>query len=126
MKTERQRKSVEFTDQDEDFIKRISKDIGCSYCKSNKLTFSLSTFDTLIPNNTSIFAWVHKEETNDFWITTRKNWLDEARNESQTTHFPSDIRGGDCIYFDTKDSYDDTIRVLKLLNKRHSTKASVA
>jgi hypothetical protein len=126
MKTEKQRKTVEFTDRDEDFIKQISKDIGCSYCKANKLTFNLSTFDTVIPGNTSIFAWVHKEETDYFWITTRKNWLDEARNKSRKTHFPMDIRGGDCVYLDTRDNYNDTVRVLKLLNKIHSTKASVS
>jgi hypothetical protein len=125
MKIEEQKKTVEFADLDENFIRQISKDIGCSYNKANKLTFNLSTFDTVIPGNTNIFAWVHKDETNEFWITTRKNWLDEARNKSRKTHFPLDIRGGDCVYFDTGDNYNDTVKVLKLLNKLHSTKASV-
>ena len=126
MKIEEQRKTAEFTGLDENFIKQISKDIGCSYFKANKFTFSLSTPDAVILGKTSIFAWVHKAETNEFWITTRKNWLDEARDKSRKTHFPSDIRGGDCVYFDTGDNYDDTVRVLKLLNKTHSTRASTA
>ena len=121
MKVEKQRKSVEFIEQDENFIKQISKDVGCHYYKTNKLTFNLSTFDTTKPGKISVFAWVHKEEEGNFWVTTRKSWLDEARNISRKTHFPKNTQDGDCISFGIKDNYRDTVKVLQLLNSKYST-----
>ena len=126
MKPEKTRKSIEFIEQDEQFIKQISKEVGCHYCKINKLTFNLSTFDTALPGNRSVFAWVHKEEKDYFWVATRKSWLDEARNVSATTHFPLNTQDGDTISFDITEKYDDTIRVLKLLNDKHALKAAIA
>ena len=122
MKVEKTRKSLEFIEQDEEFIKQIAKDVGCHYCKTNKLTFYLSTLNTATPSKASIFAWVHKGDKESFWVATRKSWLDKARNASNSTHFPLDIQDSDTISFDTAENYDDTIRVLKLLNDKHPIK----
>ena len=119
MKAEKQRRTVEFIEQDEDFIKQISKDIGCYYSKANKLTFNLCTFKTTIPSKMRVFAWVHKEEKDDFWVATRKLWLDEVRNISSKTHFPPNTQDGDSVSFGTRDRYQDTVRVLKLINAKN-------
>jgi hypothetical protein len=126
MKAEKQRKSVEFIEEDENFVRQLSKDIGCYYRKTNKITFNLSTSETRIPGKVSIFAWVHKGEKDCFWVVTKKSWLDEARNISRNTHFPPNIQDGDCISLDARDNYNDTVRVLKLLNKEHSIKGCTA
>jgi hypothetical protein len=116
---EKQRKSMEFIEQDENFIKKFCSDIGCYYTKSNKITFNLSTTDSPVPGKMGVFAWVHKEEKDYFWVATRKMWLDEARVTSCNTHFPPNMQDGDCISFDTKDNYQDTVRVMKLINIKH-------
>jgi len=72
-------KTIEFGKQDEGFIKQLAKDIGCYYSKMNERTYNLNKFDSDIRNEMGIFAWVHKEETDCFWISTRKVWVEEEQ-----------------------------------------------
>jgi hypothetical protein len=74
-----------------------------------------------------VFAWVHKEAMDYFWVATRKVWVEQAkakamigRNISGISRFPRDIgRAEDSVCFDTKDDYQKTVRALSLINKSH-------
>jgi hypothetical protein len=117
MKIEQQNKRVLFLEKDEEFVKKMAEDIGCTYVKSNSLTYNLCSFET-IPSNARIFAWVHKAEEDDFWVATRKLWLDEAKQKSNGVHFPPQFEDGDCVSLKTKYDYPETIKILKLINFR--------
>ena len=118
-------KTIEFSEQDEGFIKQLAKDIGCHYFKANERTYNLKKFDSDIHSEMGVFAWVHKEDNDYFWISTRKVWVEEAkakalagRKASGITCFPRDTQHAeDSVCFDTQDGYQKTIRVLRIINK---------
>ena len=118
-------KTIEFAEQDEGFIKQLAKDIGCHYSKANKRTYNLNKFDSDVHGEMGVFAWVHKEDNDCFWISTRKIWVEEAkakvltgRKASGLNCFPRDTQHAeDSVCFDTKDGYRNTVSVLKLINK---------
>lgn len=118
-------RTLEFGEQDEDFIKQLAKDIGCHYCKANERTYNLNKFASDIHSEMGVFAWVHKEDNNCFWISTRKVWVEEAkakalasRKASGITCFPKDTQHAeDSVCFDTQDGYQKTIRALRIINK---------
>ena len=114
-----------FVEEDEGFIKKLAKAIGCYYSKANERTYNLNRFASDIPSKMGVFAWVHKEGKECFWISTRKIWVEEARNKAMAGRkisgiscFPRDTqRTEDSVSLDTKDGYDNTVSVLKLINK---------
>jgi hypothetical protein len=117
-------RTIEFGEQDEDFVKKLAKDIGCHYCKANVRTFNLNKFDSDIQSEMGVFAWVHKENTDCFWISTRKTWVEEAKAKvlagsrtSEISCFPRDIQHAeDSVSFNTKDGYQKTVSALRLIN----------
>jgi len=125
MSVKNKTKTIEFGAQDEGFIKQLAKGIGCHYSKANERTYTLNKFNSDVQSEMGIFAWVHKEETDCFWISTRKIWVEEAkakvlagRKASEINCFPRDTkRAEDSVSFDTKDGYSKTVSVLKLINK---------
>jgi hypothetical protein len=118
-------KKMEFDEQDEDFIKKLAKDIGCHYCKANERTYSLNKFKSAIHGEMGVFGWVHKEESNYFWVSTRKIWVENARakalasrKKSTVSCFSRDTQhADDSVSFDTKNDYLKTVSTLKLINK---------
>ena len=72
------RRTVAFSEQDEDFIKKLAGDIGCYYSKANERTYNLNKYKSNIQGEMGIFAWVHKEEKDYYWVRTRKIWVEEA------------------------------------------------
>jgi hypothetical protein len=118
-------RKIAFGEADESFVKQLAHDIGCYYNKANERTYSLNRFKSLVGSEMGVFAWVHKEENDLFWVATRKIWIQEAkakamasRKKSQAECFPRDnMRADDSIFFDTKDGYDKTVSSLRLLNK---------
>jgi hypothetical protein len=117
MKTEKQNKKVAFIEKDEEFIRKMADDIGCGFLKSNALTYGLGN-PTALPSNFSAFAWVHKEEDDNFWVATRKLWMDEVISKSSGMYFPFNAKDDDCVCFDTKYKYQETVKILKLINTR--------
>ncbi|MFH1169084.1 MAG: hypothetical protein V1691_00180 [Chloroflexota bacterium] len=125
MPTKNPTKRIEFGEQDEGFVKKLAKDIGCYYCKANERTYNLNKFNSDIQSEMGVFAWVHKEEQNYFWVATRKIWVEEAkakslagRKTSATNCFPSDTQTGeDSVCFGTGAGYLNTVKALKLINK---------
>ncbi len=121
------RRTMEFGEQDEDFIKKLAGDIGCHYSKANERTYNLKKFKSDIQGEMGVFAWVHKENEDYFWVATRKIWVEEARakalggrKKSGINCFPRDTRHAeDSVCFDTKDDYLKTVRALSLINKSH-------
>ncbi len=118
-------RTMEFGEQDETFIKKLAKDIGCHYSMSNKTTYNLSRSDSNNKREMGVFAWVHKEDDEYFWVATRRAWMEEAKarvvackEAIQIDCFPRDYdRNADSICLDTKDSYEGTIKALKLINQ---------
>ena len=118
-------KTIKFGEQDDGFIKQLAKDIGCHYCKANERTYNLNKFDSDIHSEMGVFAWVHKEETDCFWISTRKTWVEEAKAKVLANRkapgincFPRDTQhAGDSVIFDTQEGYQKTVSVLRLINK---------
>ena len=118
-------KTIEFVKQDEEFIKKLTKDIGCHYLKTNTRTYSLNKFATDTRSKMGVFAWVHKEDSDCFWISTRKIWVEKARAKamagrkaSGTNCFTRDTQQAeDNVSFDTKDGYEKTVSVLRLIKK---------
>jgi hypothetical protein len=125
--TKRPRKTIVFGEQDEVFIKQLAGDIGCHYSKANERTYNLNKFKSDVQSKMGVFAWVHKEEANYFWVATRKVWLEEAkakalagRNRAMINCFPRDTQHAeDSVCFDIKDDYEKTVIALKLINKTH-------
>ncbi len=118
-------KKITFGEQDEDFIKQLAKDVGCHYCKANERTYSLNKTASAVHGEMGVFAWVHKEEDNYFWVATRKIWVEAARTKalagrkkSATSCFSRDTQhADDSVSFDTKNDYQKTVSSLKLINK---------
>jgi hypothetical protein len=121
------RRTMEFLEQDEDFIKKLARDIGCHYLKANERTYNLCKSDSNIPSETGVFAWIHKEEKEYFWVATRKIWVEEAKTKALaggkkrgTNCFPRDNQHAeDSVCFDTRVDYDRTVEALSLINKLH-------
>ena len=121
------RRTINFVEQDEGFIKQLASDIGCYYCQANERTYNLNKFDSDIRREMGVFAWVHKEENDYFWVSTRKIWVEEAkakalagRKKSGIGSFPRDTQHAeDSVCFNTKDDYLKTVNALSLINKSH-------
>ena len=118
---------MEFTEEDEGFIKKLAKAVGCYYSKANERTYNLKRRNSDIQYEMGVFAWVHKDGADSFWISTRKGWVEEARekvlsgrNSAGTNCFPRYTqRAGDSISLGTKDDYQKTVSVLTLVKKLH-------
>ena len=116
---------IGFVDEDEGFIQKLAKAIGCYYSKANERTYNLNRFASDIPSKMGVFAWVHKEDGACFWITTRKIWVEEARTKAmvgkKTPENSCFTRGtqqaDDSVSFNTQDDYEKTVSVLKLIKK---------
>lgn len=116
---------IRFVEEDEGFIKKIAEAIGCYYAKANERTYNLNRFASDIPSKMGVFAWVHKEGNECFWISTRKIWVEEARakvmasrKRSGANCFTRDTQqAADSVSFNTQDDYEKTVSVLKLVKK---------
>jgi len=118
-------KKIVFVDDDEGFIIKLAQAIGCYYSKANERTYTLKRFASDIPSKMGAFAWIHKEKTDCFWVSTRKIWVEKAkvkvlagRKASGINCFPRDIQHAeDSVSFDTKVGYHKAVSVLKMINK---------
>ena len=127
MVTTKPRRTLNFSEQDEDFIRQLAGDIGCRYHKANDHTYSLHKAGSGSVDGMGVFAWVHKEEADYFWVATRKAWVEEAkatattsRKKSRPNYFPKDTQHTeDSVCFNMKDDYLNNVRVLSLINKTH-------
>jgi hypothetical protein len=116
-----------FVDEDEGFIQKLAKAIGCYYSKANERTYNLNRFASDIPSKMGVFAWVHKEGNECFWISTRKIWVEEAKAKALARKqkpclncFPRDNEHAeDSVCFDMKNDYDKAVRALILINQAH-------
>ena len=114
-----------FVEQDEDFIKKLARDVGCHYSKANERTYNLRKHKSDIHGEKGIFAWVHKEESDYFWVATRKIWVEQARakamsgrKKSRINYFSRDTQHAeDSVCFNMKDEYQKTVRALSMINK---------
>jgi hypothetical protein len=119
------RRTMAFVEQDEDFIKKLAGDIGCHYSKANERTYNLKKHKSDVHGKMGIFAWVHKEENDYFWVATRKIWVEQARakamsgrNKTRPGCFSRDTQHAeDSVCFDTKDDYQKAVRALSMINK---------
>jgi hypothetical protein len=122
-----------FGENDEDFIKKLAGDIGCHYSKANERTYNLNKFKSAIQSEMGVFAWVHKEDDDYFWVATRKIWVDQAkakilagRKKSGINCFPRDNQHAeDSVCFDTKDDYQKAVIVLSLIKKNYQPEIPV-
>ena len=127
MITKQPRRTMEFEGQDEDFIKKLAGDIGCHYFKANERTYNLNKFKSDIQGEMGVFAWIHKEAKDYFWVSTRKIWVEQAKAKalagkkiSGINYFPRDNQHAeDSVCFDTNNDYQKTVKVLSLLKKSH-------
>ena len=121
MPTKNAFKKIGFVEEDEGFIKKLAKAIGCYYSKANERTYNLNRFASDIPSKMGVFAWVHKEGDDLFWISTRKIWVEEARaralksrKKSLANCFTRDTQqADDSVNLNTRVDYDKTVSVLK-------------
>ncbi len=121
------RRTMDFGEQDEDFISKLAGDIGCHYSKANERTYNLKKYKSDIQGKMGVFAWVHKEDRDYYWVATRKIWVEQAkakalsgRKKSVINCFPRDIQHAeDSVCFDIKDDYQKTVRALSLINKAY-------
>jgi len=117
-------RKIEFGIEDETFVKQLAKDIGCHYCKANPRTYSLNKFSSEVQGEMGVFAWVHKEEKDYFWVATRKIWIEAARAKanagrkiSQTSFVPrNNQHADDSVSLDARDNYENTVSSLKLVH----------
>ena len=120
-------RTMEFGEKDEEFIKKLARDIGCHYSKANERTYNLNKYKSDIQGEMGVFAWVHKEEKDYFWVATRKVWVEQAKAKALASRrmpglncFPrNNQHAEDSVCFDTKDDYQKTVRVLSLIKKAH-------
>ena len=125
MLVKKPKRTIEFGEQDEDFIRQLAGDIGCYYFKANERTYNLNKFKSDVQGEMGVFAWVHKEDRDFFWVATRKIWVEEAkakalagRKKLGISCFPRDTQHAeDSVCFDTKNDYQNTVRALSLINK---------
>jgi hypothetical protein len=118
-------RKISFSEQDEDFVKQLARDIGCHYSKANEHTYSLNKSSSGVHGEMGAFAWVHKEEKDYFWVATRKIWIEQARAKADAGKkalkigcLPRDAQHAeDSVCFDTRDNYQKTVSSLRLINK---------
>ena len=118
-------KTIGFGEQDEEFIKQLAKDIGCHYSLANNRTYNLNNYCPDTQNELGVFAWVHKEDAESFWITTRKVWVEKSRAKAVLSRIASDItclprniqHAEDSVRLETKDEYQKTVSALKLIKE---------
>ena len=118
---------MEFIEQDEDFIIKLAKDIGCYYSKANERTYNLTKFKSDVQGKQGVFAWIHKEEKDYFWVATRKIWVEQAKAKALASKKIPEINGfsidyqqaEDSVCFNTKTDYQKAVRVLSLVRKAH-------
>ncbi len=133
MITKQPRRTMNFGEHDEAFIKKFAKDIGCNYSKANEHTYNLNKFKSDIPSEKGIFAWVHKEDRGYFWVTTRKIWVAEAKTKAMSSRKKSGINcfsrdthhAEDSVCFNVKDDYQKTVEILSMINKAHQVASNV-
>jgi hypothetical protein len=119
------RKTMDFGEQDVEFVKQLAKDVGCHYFKANDRTYNLNKHDPETTAEKGVFAWVHKEDRDYYWIATRKIWVEQARakalavKKGSAIHcFPRDNQHAeDSVCFSIKDDYHKTVKVLSLINE---------
>ncbi len=119
------RRTMEFGEQDEDFIRKLAKDVGCHYSKANERTYNLKKRASDVQSEMGVFAWVHKEEDDYFWVATRKIWVEQARakaisgrSKTKANCFSRDTQHAeDSVCFNVKDDYQKTVRALTMINK---------
>ena len=115
--------TIAFDERDEDFIRQLARDIGCQYTKTNPRTYNLTNFGSDSQPEASAFAWVHKENKTSFWVSTRKNWLEQAKamvnagtNKSDINMFPRTTQHTeDSVCLNATDDYEKTVAVLSLI-----------
>jgi hypothetical protein len=118
-------KKMDFIEKDESFVKQLAKDIGCHFSKTNPRTYSLNKFVSAVQGEMGVFAWVHKENDNYFWVATRKIWIEAARAGTgigRAKRKPSclprnTMHADDSVSFDTRENYDKTVGSLKMILK---------
>lgn len=118
-------RTLMFEEKDEALVSKLAGDIGCFYSKANDRTYNLNQFDTAGQQNKGVFAWVHKEERNCLWVSTRITWVEQARsmvlasrNKSGLNCFPrQDRHAEDSLSLDMREDYDKKVRLLTLVNK---------
>lgn len=115
-------KTMVFAEQDVDFINKLAGDIGCHFFKANERTYSLNKFASDVHGEMGVFAWVHKEGNDCFWISTRKIWVEAARARVTAGRnlncFARDTRQAeDSVSFNTQDDYDKTVSALRMINQ---------
>jgi hypothetical protein len=129
MISKKPRRTMEFCNNDKDFIKHFAGDIGCHYSQANERTFNLNRFESDNQGEKGIFAWIHKEDKY-LWVATRKVWIEQAKAEAlanrKTFEFNCFSRDSehaeDSVYFNINDDYEKTVKVLSLINKSNLTK----
>ncbi len=124
MVVKRPTRKMEFIERDEEFVRQLSRDIGCFYCKASERTYSLNGCDSDVHAEMGVFAWVHKESEDYFWVTTRRVWVEEAKTSALAggralgmACFPRDAQDGDSVCLDTRAGYQKTVRALRLINE---------
>ena len=125
MENKKPRRTLEFSEHDETFVRKLAGDIGCHYSKANERTYSLHKAALDSASGMGVFAWVHKEEADYFWVATRKVWVEQARakaltarKKSRPNYFPRDNQhADDSVSFNMKDDYENTVKVLSLVNQ---------
>jgi len=118
-------RTIIFGEQDEGFIKQLARDIGCHYSRANERTYNLSKFNSDVHGEMGVFAWVHKEDSDCFWVSTRKIWVEEAkakilagRRASGMNCFPRNSQHAeDSVCFDTRDGYRKTVGALRMVSE---------
>jgi hypothetical protein len=118
-------RKMEFVEQDENFVKQLAADIGCYFSKANTRTYCLNKFASDVQGEMGVFAWVHKEDNNYFWVATRKTWIEAARAQDDAGRKKSAApcfsrntqHQDDSVSFDMRGNYDKTVNSLKLVHK---------
>jgi hypothetical protein len=118
-------KKIEFGEKDESFVKQLAKDIGCHYLQTNPRTYCLNKFKSDVQCEKGVFAWVHKEEKDYFWVSTRKVWIEAARSNARTIRKPAapsclprnNRHADDSVIFDTRSNYEQAVSSLKMVSK---------
>ncbi len=118
-------RTLVFEEQDEKLVSKLAADVGCHYSKANDRTFNLNRSGGTGQRQKGVFAWVHKEEKNCLWVSTRIIWVEQARtmvlaasNKSGLNCFPKqDRHAEDSLSLDLNQDYDKKVRLLTLINK---------
>ncbi|HOC70522.1 MAG TPA: hypothetical protein PKO23_17075 [Candidatus Hydrogenedentes bacterium] len=115
--------TIAFDEQDEEFVRQLAGDIGCQYSKANARTYNLSKSEPDVQSGAGVFAWVHKHNKDHFWVSTRKDWVEQAKamvqageNQSDMSCFPRVTQhADDSVCLDTSLNYQKSVAVLSLI-----------